>query len=162
MRRLVPLACENDQHVPITWPCAQHTAAGLIVQASTSPQTPSRFEYRATHDVLALTILLTSADAPAKKSWDDQLRVMMALLEYDVEWALWCSGLLLRAPACLSASDLGAASSAWTWLTRSRLLSGSLSHRLGASTGTETHPGSGLTIGVALAHRSLSAISTDQ
>jgi hypothetical protein len=146
--------------VPITWPCAQRTAARLIEQASTSPPVTASFEYRATHDVLAVTILLASAATAAKDPCDDQLRAMKALLEHDVEWALWCSDVLSQAPVHLSVTDLGPAISAWTWLTRTCLLSESLSHGPGACTVAATHPGAGLSIGVALARQSLSAISS--
>ena len=148
--------------MPITWPRAQHAAAWLIGRAWISPPVKESFEYRATSDVLALTILLTSATAPVKEQWGDRLCTMKALLEYDVEWALWCSGCLSQASAYIPVTDLAAASSAWTWLIRSRLLFGGFSHRIGVCADTAAHQGVGLSIGVDLAHRtcaqSISAI----
>jgi hypothetical protein len=139
--------------MPITWPCTQHAAARLIRRAWTPPPAKESFEYRATGDVLALTILLTSFMAPVKEDWGGRLCMMKAVLECDVEWALWCSSHLAQAPAHLSVTDLGAASSAWAWLTRSRLLAGGLSRRFDACAGTAAYPGAALSIGVALARR---------
>lgn len=141
--------------MPGTWSCTQHTAALLIQRTWIPPLATASFEYRTTHDVLALTILLATADTSTAGHWHDQLSAIKTVLEYDLEWALWCSNQLTQAPAHLPANDLDAAISKWTWLTQSHLLSGELSHRPGTYTGTATHPGAGVSIGVALAHRTL-------
>jgi hypothetical protein len=144
--------------VPYIWPSARRTAALLIERAWASPPAAASFEYRATHDVLALTVLLTEFGNTGAEHRHDRLCMVMGRLEYDLEWALWCSDQLARAPARLAATDLDEAVAAWKWLTHSRLLHGSLARRPATYTGTTTRAGAGVSVGVAHAHRSLAVL----
>jgi hypothetical protein len=156
VRRLISLTGHRDEPgQPVTWLCARHIADLLVGRAWVAPPGMATFEYRAARESLALTSLLTSTDAPLWQDAWDQLREMQALLAHDVEWALWCSSQLTRAPAKLSMADVDAAFSAWSWLARSRLLGGGLFHCRGACVGTEARPGAGVSVGVVIARRTL-------
>lgn len=133
--------------MPAAWQCAQRTAANLIERAWKSPPPLASFEYRATHDVLSLTILLL---ASAREQREDLLCAAAAVVDYDLEWALWCSTALAQAPAHLSPADFDAANSAWEWLTHSRLFGDDPFYRPGGYADAATRSGAGLTIGVAL------------
>lgn len=82
------------------------------------------FEYRATHDVLALSVLLARLESEGEPQLE--WRALRGLLDNDVEWALWCESQLMCGASAFRSPDLVVASSAWRWLAGSRLLGGSL------------------------------------
>jgi hypothetical protein len=109
--------------VPVAWLWAQDTASALIT-ASGRDWPRASFELRATHDVLALTIILAGLTGSAAHPTDCDLGVLGDLLADDVAWAVWCQGRLDNPEPVLIAADADMARSAWLWLTRSKLLGG--------------------------------------
>ncbi|WP_331747820.1 hypothetical protein OIA45_48190 (plasmid) [Streptomyces chartreusis] len=107
------------------------------------------FEYRATHDVLALSVLLA---CPNPVGQGDR-RALRALVDNDVEWALWCESQLTCGALALSSPDLALAGAAWRWLANSRLLGGSF--HVQACQETATRSGVGVSVGVTQARRLL-------
>ncbi|MFC8277547.1 hypothetical protein ACFUJR_34430 [Streptomyces sp. NPDC057271] len=134
----------------MAWLCAQESARILIEEGGVSwPQ--ASFEYRATHDVLALSVLLARLDA------EDELqlerRALRGLLDNDVEWATWCESRLMCGASALSLPDLAVAGAAWRWLAGSRLLGGSLQAQVCQE--TAMCRGVGVSVGVTQARRLL-------
>jgi hypothetical protein len=109
--------------VPIFWLWAEKVAEDLIA-AGHGMQSPATFEYRATRDVLALTLFLAEVD----RTWADlpvgcleRIRDHMAIAP---RWLNWCRSGLAAAEVVAGASDMCLARAAWLWLGRGRLLAG--------------------------------------
>ncbi|MFH8533784.1 hypothetical protein ACH4GE_35855 [Streptomyces tendae] len=142
--------------MPLAWLCAQDGAGRLLARSQAPWRLPS-FEYRATHHVLALTLLLTCPSEALPGLGGADAGTLRTLVSDDVEWALWCHTTLTTGTGGLSSADRVAADGAFHWLTSSRLLGGSLDDALGAWTATATRLGAGVGVGVMLARRALSS-----
>lgn len=110
------------------------------------------FEYRAVHDVLALTLLFTCQGAPQLESSHAWLDTVTVLTTHDVEWAVWCQERLDGDPR-LADVDKELATDAFRSLAASRLVGGLLDETLDALMVIPTYPGVGLSIGVSIAQR---------
>jgi hypothetical protein len=109
--------------VPILWLWAEKMAEDMIV-ASEGRAPQATFEFRATRDVLTLTLLLadvhrSSADLPV-----DCLELTRDHLSVTPRWLVWCGSRLDAPNVAAGASDIRLARDAWRWLRRSRLLAG--------------------------------------
>jgi hypothetical protein len=140
--------------VPLAWLCAQDSASQLLAH-SQAPWPQASFEYRAAHEVLALTLLFSCPSEALPGFSPAGLGTLRALVTDDVEWALWCHATLDVGACGMSSADRKVADSAFRWLTSSRLLGGSLDEALGVCTATATCRGSGVSVGVMLARRAL-------
>ncbi len=142
--------------VPVAWLCAQDSASAIIA-AGGQGWSRSSFESRATHDVLALTALLTGFGRTGGLPTPFELGVLQRLLMDDVEWAVWCqSSLNAGAPAPgLTEVDVTAAGAAWQWLTHGRLLSGTLLDPCSPCDTVSSLHGVGVCVGVAEARKAV-------
>ncbi|MFJ7098837.1 hypothetical protein ACIQWL_53585 [Streptomyces mirabilis] len=145
---------DDVREVPVAWLRAQDGASRLIAHSGARwPQ--ASFEYRAVHDVLALTLLFAGRDAPLLNVSQAQPGVLRTLVADDVEWAVWCQGCLDPGVSDLPRADKELATRAFRYLAASRLLGGSLDEALDIRTVTATFRGAGVGVGVALAQRVL-------
>lgn len=135
--------------VPLAWLCAEDSASRLLV-CSQAPWSQASFEYRAAHDVLALTLVFTCPPGPPA-----DLGTPHALLADDTEWALWCHARLDTGLCSLQPADKRLAVRAFRGLTSSRLVGGSLDQTLEACAVTVVGRGAGVSVGVASARRVL-------
>lgn len=140
--------------VPVAWLCAQDGASQLLAQSGVS-WPPASFEYRAAHDVLALTLLFARRSGAGLELSPGKIGLLRALVADDVEWAVWCQARLNLCPPGLPRADRHLAVRAFRWLAASRLLGGSLSDVVGACTATANCRGAGVSVGVALARQQL-------
>lgn len=140
--------------VPLAWLCAQDSASRLLAH-SQAPWPQTSFEYRAAHDVLALTLLFTCPPEALPGFSPADLGTLPTLVTDDVEWALWCHATLGADARGLPPADRKLAGNAFHWLTSSCLLGGSLEETLGICTATATCRGAGVSVGVTLARRAL-------
>jgi len=116
----IEMAPDRLVGVPIVWLWAEQTAEDLIV-ASDGPVSPATFEFRATRDVLALTLFLTGVAARSAVS-TRHLAVIRNRLSVTSEWMAWCASRLDGQGVSTDAANLCLARNAWLWLRRSRLL----------------------------------------
>ncbi len=138
--------------MPAGWLRGQDTAYALITRAGLAWPRAS-FEFRSTHDVLALTVMLAGIAGSRSVPTADELRFVRHLLADDVEWAVWCQGGLDRPAPGLSIADIGMAGAAWRWLTRSRLLGGAFQDPCTPCATVASLHGVGVSLGVAEARR---------
>ncbi|MGW2562289.1 hypothetical protein ACWCXB_24130 [Streptomyces sp. NPDC001514] len=151
---------ERAADVPMAWLCAQEAASRLLAPSGAyRPQ--ASFEYRAAHDVLALTLLFRGRDSVPSESPAGR-RELRTLVADDVAWAVWCQARLGPGSPDLSCADRDLAGRAWGRLTASRLLGGSLDDALGACANTATCRGAGVSVGLAVARQLLDARSGQQ
>ncbi|GJF35087.1 hypothetical protein KNE206_77870 [Kitasatospora sp. NE20-6] len=156
MRRLLPVtAAGGVEDVPLAWLCAQEAARRLIA-AGTASWPRASFEYRATHDVLALTLILEGVTASFFGPTSHEIADLLVRLEDDVAWALWCQAELgSTGAAVLSRSDRAFAVATLRWLVSSRLLAGSFQDSDDPCGASAKCHGVGLSTGVAQAYRLL-------
>ncbi|MEU9337094.1 hypothetical protein AB0D49_28665 [Streptomyces sp. NPDC048290] len=140
--------------VPLAWLCAQDSASRLLAHGQPLWSQAS-FEYRAAHDVLALTLLFTCPPGASPGFTPADLGAMHARVADDVEWALWCHAHLDAGTWSLAPADWTLARVAFRWLESSRLLGGSPDATLGICAATATRHGAGVSVGVTLARRML-------
>jgi hypothetical protein len=114
------MAPEGPVDVPIAWLWAEQTAEDLIA-ASDGPVSPAAFEFRATRDVLALTVFLTGVAAHSTVP-TRHLAVIRERLSGTSEWLAWCTSRLDGPVISTHAANLCLARKAWLWLRRSRML----------------------------------------
>ncbi|MEV2235403.1 hypothetical protein AB0H69_43550 [Streptomyces phaeochromogenes] len=138
--------------MPLAWLCAQDSARRLLAH-SQAPWPQASFEYRAPHDVLALTLLFTCPLEVLLAFSPGGFDAAHALVTDDVEWAVWCQGRLDVGD--VSPADRELAARTFRWLAASRLLGGSLDEARGICTATGTCRGAGVSVGVTLARRAL-------
>ncbi|WP_331764692.1 hypothetical protein [Streptomyces anthocyanicus] len=138
--------------MPLAWLCAQDSASRLLAD-SQAPWPQASFEYRAVHDVLALTLLFTCPLEALLAFSPEDFDAAHTLVTDDVEWAVWCQGRLDDGD--LSPADRELAASTFRWLAASRLLGGSLDEIRGICTATAACRGAGVSVGVTLARRAL-------
>ncbi|MFK0223869.1 hypothetical protein ACIQWN_37530 [Streptomyces vinaceus] len=139
---------DAEHDMSLSWLCAQETARIFIEEDGTFAPEAS-FEYRATHDVLALSVLLSCSSSAEQ----GERRAVRGLVDNDVEWALWCENRLMRGALTLSPTDLALAIAAWQWLAGSRLIGGTF--HLQECRPTAMLSGVGVTVGVTEARRLL-------
>ncbi|MGW1561939.1 hypothetical protein ACWCQ1_36210 [Streptomyces sp. NPDC002144] len=138
--------------MPLAWLCAQDSASRLLTH-SQEPWPQASFEYRAVHDVLALTLLFTCPLEALLAFSPADFEAAHALVTDDVEWAVWCQARLDTGD--LPPADREPAARTFRWLAASRLLGGSLDEARGICVSTATYRGAGVTAGVTLARRVL-------
>jgi hypothetical protein len=141
--------------VPVVWLWAEQAAERLIA-ASDGSASPATFEFRATRDVLALTLFLTGVAARPAELSTRQLALIQDRLPGASQWLAWCASRLETETVVAGGADLDLARNAWLWLGRSRLLAAS------APTGpacvdAATRMGAGSHIGLAHARRIVAA-----
>ncbi|MFJ4633976.1 hypothetical protein [Streptomyces sp. NPDC088847] len=146
---------DAEHRVPAAWRCAQETARILIDEGGLRWPRAS-FGYRATHAVLALSVLL-ACPSSGKKLNEKELSVLQMLVNDDVEWAVWCEGRLGLRASHFASPDLIVATSEWQWLANSHLLRGSFPETVQACQETLMRRGVGVNIGVTHARRLLDA-----
>lgn len=151
---------DHTDEAPLAWLCAQDSASRLLAHSQMS-WTQASFEYRAAHDVLALTLLLTCPPEALPGFSPADMPPLRALVIDDVEWALWCRTTLDVGACGMPPADREAADSAYRWLTSSRLLCGSLDEALGVCVATANRRGAGVSVGVTLARRALNSWAHD-
>ncbi|MFJ2478594.1 hypothetical protein ACIOWI_37810 [Streptomyces sp. NPDC087659] len=140
--------------VPLVWLSAQDGASRLLAHSQACwPQ--ASFEYRAVHDVLALTLLCTCPVEALPGFSSTELGALRALVEDDVEWAVWCQGRLDAGTWDLPPADRILAGRAFHRLSAGRLLAGSVDEALGICAATAAYRGAGVRLGVTLARRLL-------
>jgi hypothetical protein len=147
------MALDGPVDVPIAWLWAEQAAEELIA-TSDGPLSPATFEFRATRDVLALTLFVTGiaarpGDLPAR-----DLALIRDRLSVMSDWMAWCGSRLAgkcdRHPT--NTANLRLARNAWLWLRRSRMLDGpALPGR--ACCDTVTSAGAGCRVGLYHARR---------
>jgi hypothetical protein len=115
------MAPDGPVDVPIAWLEAEQVAQDLIAAASDGPVSPARFEFRATRDVLALTLFLTGVAARSTVP-TRHLEVIRERLSETSEWLAWCTSRLDGPVVSTGAANLRLARNAWLWLQRSRRL----------------------------------------
>jgi hypothetical protein len=153
LRQLVPLISGSEPpEPPLSWLCAQENALTLITLGE-SRWGKASFEHRAAHEVLALTLVLSGTAAMGHGLAASDRANLLRLLADDVEWAVWCQGSLDHPPSELTASDIEMSRAAWSWLTHSRLVAGSLPDI--CSRGVAVCPGIGMALGVAMARNAV-------
>lgn len=140
--------------VPLAWLCAQD-GAGRLLARSEAPWPPGSFEYRAVHDVLALTLLFACPVEALPGVGSTDLRALRAVVADDVEWAVWCQERLDVGAWDLPPTDRKPAGRAFHWLAASRLLGGSVDEATGICAAAAACRGAGVSVGVALARRVL-------
>jgi hypothetical protein len=115
----------EDVDVPIGWWWAEHVAEDLIA-AHEGPVSPATFQFRATRDVLALTLFLTGTAGKADDLPASYLELIADRLCDAADWLAWCRSRLGRQVAAtgVADADLAFARNAWRWLGRSRMLAG--------------------------------------
>jgi hypothetical protein len=134
--------------LPLTWLRAEEAACALIAARRPGLRKAS-FEFRATHHVLALTVMLADAAKLTGNVATHQARILQGLLADDVEWAVWCQGQLDDPAPELTVADTELASCAWRWLTHSRLLGGSFQEPCSPCAAVASFRGVGVALGVA-------------
>ncbi|WP_432992222.1 hypothetical protein [Dactylosporangium sp. CA-233914] len=106
--------------VPRAWLWAETTAEDLIAAGEDAARRGT-FEFRATRDVLALTLFLADADrSPAGL----RMELLHDHLAVATAWLAWCRSRLDGQQAAMRTPDMRLAGDAWRWLRRSRLLAG--------------------------------------
>ncbi|MFI1398123.1 hypothetical protein [Streptomyces sp. NPDC020681] len=125
------------------WTCAQAFAYGLISRLRPTWRRAS-MEFRATHDVLTLTLLFIDRTDPAQA-----MRCVRELVEHDVEWAVWCQAQLICPQDFITTADLDKAERAWQWLAESCLLGGELLGECSPGQASVSMRGVGVALGVA-------------
>jgi len=134
--------------VPIFWLWAEQTAEDLVV-ASQGMGSPAIFEFRATRDVLALTLFLAEVDRSSADLPVGRLELVRDYLAVAPRWLTWCRSRLDAAEAATGASDIRLARDAWRWLGRGRLLAGPALTGLASGDGVASGGGVGSTMGAA-------------
>jgi hypothetical protein len=109
----------DDSEVPVAWLSAE-TGAEDLIALSAGRVSPATFEFRATRDVLALTLFLTAGTSGVRVS-TDRLHLLHRQLAVTTQWLVWCQAGLLGTGAA-GGEDLRMARSTWRWLERGRLL----------------------------------------
>lgn len=115
------MAESEDVDMPMAWLWAEQTAENLIAHADGSVS-PATFGFRATRDVLALTLLLTGIAHQAGGISTSQLELIRDHLSVDTRWSAWCQSRLDGTGTVTTSTDLDFARDAWHWLARSRML----------------------------------------
>src|SRR3954447_20967438 len=75
--------------VPVGW-FAVEQAAEILITSAGKAMSAATFQFRATRDVLALTLLLAGFTDPIVDLPRRQLRLVRDLLSVDQRWQLWC------------------------------------------------------------------------
>jgi hypothetical protein len=109
--------------VPLAWLWAETTAEDLIV-AGEDAAWRGTFEFRATRDVLALTLFLADVDRSSADLPANCLELLRDHLAVATGWLAWCRSRLDGPQAAMGTPDLRLARDAWRWLRRGRLLAG--------------------------------------
>jgi hypothetical protein len=109
--------------VPLAWLWAETTAEDLIAAGEDAVR-PGTFEFRATRDVLALTLFLADVDRSSAGLPANCLQLLRDHLAVASGWLAWCRSRLDGPQAATSTPDMGLAKEAWRWLRRGRLLAG--------------------------------------
>lgn len=135
----------------MAWLRARDGASRLLLLSDAWWPTES-FEHHAVHDVLALTLLLSTRVSPLHDSMEE-LERLRELMACDVEWAVWCQQNLACGASELSCADQIRAKGAFRWLVDSRLIGGSLISGLQRSEIAAPYRGAGVSVGVALAQQ---------
>ena len=109
----------GDTDIPIVWLSLEDAADSLIVSAC-GRVSNATFDYRATRDVLALSLLLNGHTwgAPSHES----LKSIRLYLTDGSQWWHWCSSNLEFVFAALSPAETDLARNAVRWLTGTRML----------------------------------------
>ncbi|WP_331728079.1 hypothetical protein [Streptomyces sp. NBC_01176] len=108
---------DEAAEVPLGWLAAEGTAWWLLECGDVCwPWSP--FECRATHEVLALTALLTVPMGHAGPSPGRRLPDLRKLVEDDRAWARWCAESLVSPQAQFSPADLAVAVMTWQRLVQ--------------------------------------------
>jgi len=109
----------GDTDIPIVWLSLEDAADNLILSAY-GRISNATFDYRATRDVLALSLLLNGHTwgAPSHET----LKSMRPYLTDGSRWWHWCSSNLEFALAALSPAETDLARNAVRWLTGARML----------------------------------------
>lgn len=103
----------DEADVPMAWFWAGSVAEDLILRMD-SPAPLSPFGFRATHNVLSLTMLFSGIASSAHDLAIEQLEVIRDLVSMGGAWVGWCDSRLGDADA--PAPCLGLARRAWRWL----------------------------------------------
>lgn len=144
--------------VPFAWLSAQESAGELIEARRPAWRRPS-FEYRAVHDVLALTTLLAGEGEMSTRPDERQLLHFRTLLGDEFEWFLWCRDRLGAATPGVTEADLAQAGRAWRWLTESRSLGNALGDPGFLRDEPGTLRGAALCVGIREARRLLDGLA---
>src|SRR5580700_1518233 len=107
------MANTDELEVPMAWFWAQHAAEDLITRMGT-PLPPATFEFQATREVLALTLLFTGIANRAHELSLDQMELIRDLVFSGGPWLGWCASRLDAADT--TARNLRLANLAWEWL----------------------------------------------
>jgi len=107
--------------VPVHWLWAEAAAHDLIADCD-GRVWPGTFEFRATRDVLALTVFLAGVDPMAGNLPVRCLEVLRDRLAVEHEWLTWCRSNLYPAAVVGRGDDMRLAREAWWWLRHGRLL----------------------------------------
>lgn len=105
----------------MAWLWAEQAAEELILHV-TGPTSPALFEFRATRDVLTLTLVLTGLAAACPALSTNHLQLIHAQLSDGRQWLQWCRHRLDRTDTFHTTADRTLARNAWRWLTRNHLL----------------------------------------
>jgi hypothetical protein len=103
----------DEAEVPMAWFWAESVAEDLILRMD-SPAPLNPFGFRATHNVLSLTMLLSGIARCAHDLAVGQLEVIRDLVSMGGTWVDWCDSRLSDADA--PAPCLALAQRAWRWL----------------------------------------------
>src|SRR3954468_22480646 len=95
----------KDGGVPVGWFAVEH-AAEILIGSTGTAMSPATFQFRATRDVLALTLLLAGITGPADGLSRPQLGLVRDLLADDQQWQAWCRTGLLSASPVMGHADL--------------------------------------------------------
>jgi hypothetical protein len=120
------MAAGNALEIPIAWLWAEKAAEDLIM-ATEEAAAPATFEFRATRDVLALTLFLASTNRSPVDPPAGSLALIRDYLAVTPRWLVWCQS-FLASPDPAAGTDASLARNAWRWLERGRLLAAVDSH----------------------------------
>ncbi|MGI5182483.1 hypothetical protein ACQEVZ_40090 [Dactylosporangium sp. CA-152071] len=109
--------------VPLAWLWAEAAAEDLIVAGEEAARRDA-FEFRATRDVLAMTLFLADLDRSSADLPANCLELLRDHLAVATGWLAWCRSRLEEPQAAMSTPDIRLAKDAWRWLRRGRLLAG--------------------------------------
>jgi len=135
----------HDLNVPMAWLCAEFTAENLIASAE-GTIAPATFEFRATRDVLALTILFSGGIHGPGDLSAGQLGILRNRLVAGQRWLAWCEAQF--DVHTMASTDLGLARKAFRWLARCRTLPTPQHPSLACAEPTIAGPGAGCQVGV--------------